>query len=251
MATLRTSSLLGLLIGGVLALGAVAAPAGADTAADDPVGVLGAAATTTTSVPSPSAASTIPGAPGVGSTAVTGSFEVTLLTVEDPVAGNELFPPEEGNRFIGVELEMRNTSAEVQAFSSLLSVEVVDAEGQSWSPSLFAVSDRSTLDGDIPAGESRRGWIGFEVPVVSTGLRLFVAGDVFGGGTPATFALDADRTSTIDSCGGADNDHGVTSTDITATRLPLAQWASRSTRRSSERWSPTSGPLRRSAVRTS
>jgi hypothetical protein len=191
VATLRTSSLLGLLIGGVLALGAVAAPAGADTAADDPVGVLGAAATTTTSVHSPSASSTIPGVPGVGSTAVTGSFEVTLLTVEDPVAGNQLFPPEEGNRFIGVELEMRNTSAEVQAFSSLLSVEVVDAEGQTWSPSLFAVSDRSTLDGDIPAGESRRGWIGFEVPVVSTGLRLFVAGDVFGGGTPATFALDA------------------------------------------------------------
>ena len=57
--------------------------------------------------------------------------------------------------------------------------------------SLFAVSDRATIDGEIPAGESRRGWVGFELPETSSGLRLFVDGVLFGDGEPATFALDA------------------------------------------------------------
>jgi hypothetical protein len=134
---------------------------------------------------------------GVGASAVTGPFEVTLLAVEDPVvASDEFLAPEAGNRFVGVELEVRNTSSEAQSFSSLLSAEVVDDQGQTWSTSLFAVSGRSMIDGDIPAGETRRGWVGFEVPEASTGLRLFVEGELFGGGEPATFSLDTRATTT-------------------------------------------------------
>jgi hypothetical protein len=186
MSVLKTVSLVAVLTGGGLAFMGVAS-----AASDEAAGGAAAEAATTTTAPAPGSAPTVAG-PGVGAMAVSGPFEVTLLAVEDPVVpDDEIFGPDPGNRFVGVELELRNTSSEVQSFSSLLSAEVVDGLGQSWTPSLFAVSDRSQLDGDVPAGESRRGWIGFEVPEASTGLRLFINAEVFGGGAPAEFALDA------------------------------------------------------------
>jgi hypothetical protein len=151
-----------------------------------------AAATSTTAAPTTAgSAETASALPGVGGTAVTGPFEVTLHAVEDPVAPDEFFAPDPGNRYVGVELEVRNTSAEPQTLSTLLAVEVVDSESQAWSTSLFAVPGRAAIDGEIPAGESRRGWVGFELPETSSGLRLFVDGVLIGDGEPATFALDA------------------------------------------------------------
>jgi hypothetical protein len=183
----------------VMAVGAALAGAGVGSAEIDGVAHDGttkaraeAAATSTTVTPTTAgSAETASALPGVGATAVTGPFEVSLLAVEDPVAPDEIFAPDPGNRYVGVELEVRNTTAEPQTLSMLLTAEVVDSEGQAWSTSLFAVSDRATIDGEIPAGESRRGWVGFELPETSSGLRLFVDGDLFGDGEPATFALDA------------------------------------------------------------
>ena len=129
---------------------------------------------------------------------MTGPFEVTLLAGGGSCrAGRDFRLPTAGNRYVGVELEVRNTTAEPQTLSMLLAAEVVDSEGQAWSTSLFAVSDRATIDGEIPAGESRRGWVGFELPETSSGLRLFVDGVLFGDGEPATFALDAAAVTAI------------------------------------------------------
>src|SRR5262245_9024735 len=190
MSGIKTVSLAVLLAGGTCAVAGVASAGPVDHH------VIAEATTTSVAAPATGELATGPQA-AVGASAVTGPFEVTLLTVEDPVvATDEFLAPEPGNRFVGVELDVRNTSSASESFSSLLSAEIVDDQGQTWSTSLFAVSGRSSIDGDIRSGESCRGWIGFEVPEASTGLRLFVEGDVFGGGEPATFSLDTATTPT-------------------------------------------------------
>lgn len=123
----------------------------------------------------------------VGQTAHTGDFDVTLHTVEDPyVSSNQFDRPSEGNRFVAVELTVTNTSDEQQPLSTLLGAEVTDSLSRPWDVALAGL-DLPQLDGMVPAGESRRGWIVFEVPNDATGLRLRIKGNLTA--TGSLFAL--------------------------------------------------------------
>lgn len=123
----------------------------------------------------------------VGQTAHTGDFDVTMHTVEDPfVSSNQFDRPSEGNRFVAVELTVTNTSDEQRTLSTLLGAEVTDSLSRVWDVALAGL-DLPQLDGTVPPGESRRGWIVFEVPDDATGLRLRIKGNLTA--TGSLFAL--------------------------------------------------------------
>jgi hypothetical protein len=123
----------------------------------------------------------------VGQSAHTGDFDVLLHTVEDPyVPSNEFERPSEGHRYVAVEVEVSNSSDEAQPMSTLLGAEVMDSASRAWNIALAGL-DRPQLDGTVAAGESRRGWIVFEVAQDSTGLRLRLKGNLTA--TGSLFAL--------------------------------------------------------------
>src|SRR5690606_32296924 len=84
------------------------------------------------------------------------------------------------------EVELRNTSDEVQTFSSLLGAEVTDSLNRPWDIGL-AGFDLPQVDGDVPPGGARRGWMVFEVAEDSTGLLLRIMGNLTA--TGSVFAL--------------------------------------------------------------
>lgn len=80
-------------------------------------------------------------------------------------------------RYVAVEPNVVNTRDEVQSFSTLLGLELIDSLGQRWNIALAGM-DRPKLDGDVAPGSNGRGWQVFEVPADATGLRLKVQGSL-------------------------------------------------------------------------
>jgi hypothetical protein len=151
----------------------------------DPTAATTSAPTPTTSSPPPSTAqssmTTTPAAPepGIGGTDTSGDLTFTVNSFEDPATENNQFlQPEPGNRYVAVEVTITNPTDETESFYTLLLAELIDSQNQTWTPSIFGLSDRPSLDVDIPPGESRRGWIAFEVPESSNGLRLRLKGNL-------------------------------------------------------------------------
>ncbi len=123
----------------------------------------------------------------VGETGHTGDFDVTLHAVEDPLQpANEFDQPTPGNRLVGVEVTLTNTGDDPQTFSSLLAAELTDSLSRPWTVALAGL-DRPQVDGDVPPGESRRGWMTFDVAEDADALRLRVKGNLTAEG--AVFVL--------------------------------------------------------------
>ncbi|HEV7758747.1 MAG TPA: DUF4352 domain-containing protein [Acidimicrobiales bacterium] len=114
----------------------------------------------------------------VGQTVHTGDLNVVLHTVTDPwVSGDEFDSPQPENRFVAVEVEMRNTGDETEIMSTWLGAELTDAQNRPWDVAL-AGYDLPQIEGEIEPGEARRGWMVYEVPADATDLRLRIKGEL-------------------------------------------------------------------------
>ena len=123
----------------------------------------------------------------VGETATSSDLGVTLVTVQDPYeSGNEFDVPQPGNRFVAAEVELTNDTDEPITWSSIMGAELTDSLNRPWTVG-FAGLDLPQLDGDVPAGGARRGWVVFEVPQDATGLQLRIKGSFTA--TGSLFAL--------------------------------------------------------------
>jgi hypothetical protein len=142
-----------------------------------------AEATPAADAPAEPAAPAPSGAPlMVGSTDNTSGFDVTLLQYVDQwQSTNQFETPSAGMRYVAVELNIVNTHDEVQPFSTLLGLELIDSLGQRWNIAL-AGSDLPRLDTDVAPGSNVRGWQVFEVPADAAGLRLKVQGSMTASG---------------------------------------------------------------------
>lgn len=90
---------------------------------------------------------------------------IIVLGWENVVA-NEFFGPDEGNKFIAVELMIINSSESAKSISTLMQMSVKDEKDQKYDVDLFAASSISggNLDGELSPGERIRGKVGFQVP---------------------------------------------------------------------------------------
>lgn len=114
----------------------------------------------------------------LGQTAHTGAFDVTLDTVQNPYTPTNRFEAAPaGQHLVGVELTVRNTTNTQQPLSTLLGAEVTDSQSRPWSITI-AGTDKPQLDGEVPANDSRRGWIFFKVDDSATGLKLRLKGNL-------------------------------------------------------------------------
>lgn len=119
-----------------------------------------------------------------------GDFSVTFNGVED-VKASQFMEPDEGYKFIAVDVTIENTSGEPQNLSTLAQMYVRAPDGQRYSVDLGAAvgAGSDSPDGEIAAGERLRGKIGFQVPVDASGLLFGFLAGLFGG-EPIYIALN-------------------------------------------------------------
>lgn len=120
---------------------------------------------------------------GVGEAVALGDWELIVHGVTDPVPPGEFMTPSEGNRWVGVDVEVTNNSDGPETVSSLACFEMQDAENKSYNMTIGADQAASPPDGEVDAGGSRRGTITYEVPAAATGLTLRFKCDLFSSGS--------------------------------------------------------------------
>ncbi len=119
----------------------------------------------------------------IGDVIEIGEMTLTVNEITNP-PGDEFSKPDEGHKFLVVDVTFENKSAETQTLSSLLQMNLKDDTGQQYDVDLMAsiVSDGSTPDGEIAPGEKIRGQVGFQVPEDATGFVFVFDADIFGYG---------------------------------------------------------------------
>ena len=146
----------------------------------------------------------------VGDTVRLGDLHITVNSVRASL-GDNFFTPEEGNYFIYVDVTFRNEGNKPEVVSTLLSMEIRDAEGRSYDVDLSAVAaaDSPSPDGEIAPGDTIRGEVGYQLPASATDLTWRFSGDIFRLGQavfslgtvavpvpPSGFTLDESPTTT-------------------------------------------------------
>ena len=104
------------------------------------------------------------------------NLRITADTIERN-EGRELFTPDDGNVFVGVQFTIENISDEEQAISSVLLFNAY-ADGVQTDYSLNAnlAFDKDTLDGSISPGKKMIGYYSVEVPSSTQTLEIEVQG---------------------------------------------------------------------------
>lgn len=119
----------------------------------------------------------------VGDVVEIGDFSLVVNEVTEPQA-TDFFQPDEGKRFLGIDLTLENKTTEPVAVSTMLQMEVKDDTGQTYNLDIGAISamDGTTPDGELAPGEKLRGQVGYQVPRDATGLMFVFDASVFGKG---------------------------------------------------------------------
>ncbi len=119
----------------------------------------------------------------VGDTASTGSFRVTVFGVKDPQPPlNQFDTPRAGDHYVAVDVQISNPGTDQKSFSSLLGLHLLDSLNHQYSETIISGLAPGSPDGQIAGGQSVRGFVGFEVPDGTVGLKLRAQGGLTSAG---------------------------------------------------------------------
>jgi len=125
----------------------------------------------------------------IGDTANTSGFKVTVYAVKNPQpSANSLVTPQTGDHFVSVDVQVTNPGSNQQPFSSLIGFHLLDAQNRQYDEDITGAGlNPGPPDGQIAGGQSIRGFVVFQIPNGTTGLKLRVQGSLTAAG--AMFAL--------------------------------------------------------------
>ena len=125
----------------------------------------------------------------VGDTADTSGYKVAVFSFKDPQPPtNAIDTPDKGKHFVSVDVQVTNPGAKQQSFSSLIVFHLLDSQNHQYDEDLTnAGLSPGPPEGEIAGGQSIRGWVVFQVPDGTTGLKLRVQGSITAAG--AVFTL--------------------------------------------------------------
>ena len=153
-----------------------------------------AAATPTATAAADSAGSptfSLPTVP-LGTPATSGSWEVTIHGIVDPLEPvNTISVPEEGSRFVGLDMEVHHLGTEPRTFSASFSTEMLLTDGTFVDVRVATLHEPPGPGGEMKPGERQRGIVVYEVrqAVDVTSDAVIVLGRAFATSEPAYLAL--------------------------------------------------------------
>lgn len=102
----------------------------------------------------------------------------------DSPPGNDFSKPDEGKKFVAVDVLLANQGSATTSVSTMLQMSLKDATAQKYNVDLTAsiATGSSSPDGEMSPGERVRGKVGFQVPQDATGLVFVFDASVFGTG---------------------------------------------------------------------
>jgi hypothetical protein len=152
-----------------------------------PAGSASSAAPASPSI-SPSTTASKAGIHHIGETATTSGWEVTVYGLKDPwTSTNQFDTPRAGNRYVEVDVQVRNTKSSQQLFSSLASFKLFDSANRAYDEAI-TVDQPGPPEGEIPGGQAVRGFVTFQVPTTATGLTFQVQGSFTASGSRFSLA---------------------------------------------------------------
>lgn len=118
---------------------------------------------------------------GIGQTANSGDFAITLNSISESMGTNEFIQPSEGNVYVICEITIENNSKKDVTISSLVCFEayVDDFSVNQSITGLSAAENKNQLDGDVAAGKKINGVIVYEVPNDWKEFEIRINPDVF------------------------------------------------------------------------
>jgi hypothetical protein len=125
----------------------------------------------------------------LGDTVAMGDLEHTLHGARWS-EGDEWYGPDEGERWLVVDIELTNTGGGSESISSLLMWTLVDADNRSLDVT-FTGDERGSLDGELGSGRSMRGEAAFSVADSEDQWELVFEPNLFGFGQ-AIYVIDDD-----------------------------------------------------------
>lgn len=95
--------------------------------------------------------------------------------------GDQFLSPDEGNRWIAIDVEIKNKSEKSTSLSSLMMFSLYDDENYSADQAIFA-NTKGSLDGELGAGRTMAGEVAFEVSDSSQSFEFIFEPELFGFG---------------------------------------------------------------------
>lgn len=119
----------------------------------------------------------------VGDLVAIGDWQIKINSVTYP-QGSNFSKPDAGKKFVLVDLSVQNPTTESRPISSLAQMKLKDASGQQYQLDLIAVTAAKGTppDGQVAAGETIRGQVGYQVPQDASGLTFVFEPDLLGNG---------------------------------------------------------------------
>jgi hypothetical protein len=111
----------------------------------------------------------------VGST-----YLVTINSFKVVTSQNQFEQPKAGNKYIAIDLTVKNTSSAEQIFSSLINCSFRDASGQQYTETF--VDGYTAPDGKIESGAQIKGQLIYEVPSGTSGFTFAFVADITSSG---------------------------------------------------------------------
>ena len=124
----------------------------------------------------------------IGQIGKSGGFAFTVYSIKAPYAAPDGFAPTAGDEYVVVDVQVQNLDGNKQEpFSSLIGFHLLDVQNHQYDETIIPGLNPSAPDGQIAAGQAIRGYVGFEVPTGTTGLKLRSQGSMTSAG--AVFTL--------------------------------------------------------------
>ena len=115
----------------------------------------------------------------VGDPIEVGDLVMTVNEVSEP-AGSDFIKPDAGNKFVLLDVSFENTGTEQAIVSTILQMSLLDSDGNKYDADISAMTlGEKTVDGEINAGDTLTGVVGFQVPEAASGL-VFVYSELLG-----------------------------------------------------------------------
>ena len=149
-----------------------------------------ASATTASAVPTATAPKVTNKIYKVGDTGSALDFKLTVSNVKQCKNKYYFSKPKKGNMWIGVEV-LVESSSDKPFFANPGNAKIIDGDGIAYNPSYQSTKDCDpTLKGtQLAKGEKAKGWIVFEIPKKSSGLKLSYNPSLFGESQTIKFDL--------------------------------------------------------------